>query len=130
MGSDRLEIISNDEAIEILKSDWARDFWREGGFHESIPDSLFYISSGKSVFVIERAADCCGIHAAIHPDERGVKAVEAAKKVISRMLSLFPRVLARIQSDRPEVIRFAQLSGMVEYNSNKTHRFFEVTTCH
>lgn len=131
MSSNCLSFVSRRWAVEQLKQEWAKDFWRELGDTE-IPDHCYFISDSQNIAVIEVFDGICGIHIAIKPELRGMAGIEFGKNAISFAAESTKSimVLARIQLDRLNVIAYAKQCGMVEYSRNKTHIFLEIKKCH
>lgn len=130
MGANSLNFVSRRWAIQQLRQPWAANFWRELGDLE-IPDHCYFISDSKNIAVIEVFDGMCGIHIAITPECRGRFGVEFGRESIAFAIQSVKseRVLARIQLDRPNVVAYAKLCGMVEYSRSNTHIFLESKKC-
>lgn len=131
MGANSLSFVSRRWAIQQLKQPWAADFWRELGNLE-IPEHCYFISDSKNIVVVEVFDGICGAHIAISPDFRGKSGIAFGRSAISFMLesTKSERVLARIQLDRPNVVAYAKMCGMIEYSRSNTHVFLESKKCH
>lgn len=127
-----IKLVDAEFANSFLSDDRVIDFFREIGEKKELPSRFKYLSDGNGLAVFELFDGMAGIHIAIKPEFRGLKSKSFGRDCIKFALNNFSikKVLARIQVDRPEVLLYARMSGMVEYSRNDTHIFLENRKCH
>ncbi len=127
-------MISKDKAERFLSLSDVSDFWLELGGKTSLPDSFVYLYDDGAMIVLEPFNDMpgfTGIHIAVLPESRGKNAIEFAKLCIQWAFDSLStvKILARIQKQRTNVIRFSEAAGMKKYNEDDTHYYCEVSKC-
>jgi len=128
-------ILAKEEAEKFLSLPELSDFWHEIGSVSELPNHFVYLHDDDGCLIILEPFDdvpgFTGIHIAVMPESRGKKAVKFAKLCIdwafSEMFTI--KVVARIEKNRKNVIRFSELAGMKKYNEDETHVFCEVNKC-
>lgn len=125
MGSDSLNFVSRRFGLSFLADPDASGFWQEiGGFTDRIPGNIYFASDGQMLAVYEVFECAVGIHIAVPTKLRGKAGIKFGRNAISfAKAHINKNVIARISIDRPEVLLYARLCGMLEYNSNETHKF-------
>lgn len=128
-------ISAKEDAEKFLSLPELADFWSEAGSPAALPDHFVFLYDGDGCMIIlepfNDVPGFTGIHIAAMPESRGKKAVKFAKLCIDwAFTELFTlKVVARIEKNRKNVIRFSELAGMKKYNEDKTHVFCEVDKC-
>ena len=122
-----IELTHRPTVDEFLSLPECSGFWRETGGAVPLPSFFRFLYESGCMVILEPFGGFIGVHIACLKKYRHnaasflIKCFEYIKSIIEGI-----RIVARIESDRPNVIKLAKRAGMKEYSKSSTHLFLEV----